>query len=948
MGSNNNNEVLLHCEQIIVELTALRTSKERQVHGPDLIIYGSPNVFAARDEPNHTLSLPCGKERVVLRNLPPMRLFLKDSLSHAAAAGTVLLDPLACLVFHLTSRHCKSDQGEEVCHTYGYGQLALAEFLRPGIANVSVRLTDTPAQFETVYAATVASSCAARKTPVPADMDTLLNLQKHYSALHNGEEFFERAVITFVQPSVVLPRNVQAIPRAVGSRVVVQNPTDPRYWDMLARDTNGAAALSRYVKEFAHHRDLTYEPYSGHGRFEGWKAMDPMWASYFVPTYRLGCQLDMPSSLACTLALFAHTPSERLYLNIFRAQLERRGMSDEDFSLGCRAVLSAHGTWAEEARGAHGSSNPHQRMEQLPPDDPRVFHRHHLTHDERRCLDVAVQALASMAAACSYTTDFAEVPRATVSMIPTKGPRKVAEVGGVLPIVTEQFETAPLRTKAIDCEDGAAWVFRLWYSLVTNKGAWQHPVVAMAARVLDLYVVSINKMHCGECHILCTFLLRDYAYARMMAGSEHLHAHTSSTESMYENQKWAQGIKDTCFWPAYMYNGEPGSLQHRTDVQEMLKNAHWPVPHILYAESTRASPADQCPHDAFVYHSNDRENMRVHGTRTSACVSATRELCAYNVDLFRGLEPYVTFPEHMSCEAASREPTKLSSFYRGFIVGSVFSPVYKLVLEDLRACEGQPALSFPKTDAAMQRAHYFCDTIWHDTRRPHTFGAYHADVAGNRDYVHIIPYAPLTRALLVCVAKVWGIEAPIVPGLVPEHLRHANLERLGRMELMPHLNDSEVLLPHLKSGGMHMSTRHTGQQAEAGLLYSEFLPHNNCIANPDVLLKVVQSVPGHKLRGVYAARIPLAVAPVARSRLLSADDEVVARKMLTDMQMDRMDPTQYAALLPKEVLTARAMQLHCLERYSVEQWDMFRHYLGAVFRALPLYMNILVVVTTVM
>lgn len=940
--------VLIHCERIEVRMRSLPTSSKRHVHGPDLLVYGSPNVFRVYNEPQHTWSLPCGAQHVRLDNPAPMHFVLHEEF---VGRAEVFMDPLACLGFELMSRHCKSDRGEEVSHKYGYGQLPLAQLHRCSKSNgdgdggsdsVSVVLVDRPAEFEVVYATNVCkdnNNNGKGAEQSPEDLVTLLKLHDSYRSTHDDHDFFERAVVTFVRPRVQLPSDhVRLDWRNAADAVHSTDMSDPYYWDFLGRGANSVRAFDRLRRVMSDHRERTYDPYAGRERFSGTSAMDKMWANYFVPTYRLGCGVDVPSALALMCTWFNAEPQERLYSHLLRAQLTRNGMSVQQYMDGCRAVLAVHGTWANEAADEHRSGNErHRRSTDLPADDPRFTHRHLLQHGERRALDYAVQALASMAAACCYTTDFAEVPRSGLA-------------NDVLQIVTEQFETAGLLTHAIDCEDGAAWVYRLWLHLVRFKGRWQDPVVALTARMLDLYVVSIQKMHCGECHILAVFWLRDYAYASMRAGYEHAVCKLDNAE---ERQRWEQGIRDTCLWPAYMYQGsEPGSLGHRTDLwQQMLpphpRRVQWPVPHVLYAESTRASCADQAPHDTLVY--EDAHHSRVHGTTTSARIRLTRRICDLKSTVLNTLEPYVAFPQFISCQEAVSEPTRLSPFYRGLVMACFLPPVYALVLQDLQQHgRGAARCEFPRTREALTRAHFFADAAHTDMRRPHTFGVYHASFVSGDPACAVVPLAPLNLETLVWTAKVCQVEAPVTPGLLPEHLRHVPVEQLGRMESMDHLLHHKHLTPLLQRGAEFMQQYATAAHDNT---YAPicFLPHNTVAADPRTLTTVSSIIPHDDLYGVQAMRIPLAVAPVA-TPIASPEHGVTQETlntMMADMELTQLDYTQYVAFLEHSYLQERARELGVTDRYTTVQWDALRHHLGGIVRRAPLCTNVLTLVVSV-
>jgi len=691
--------------------------------------------------------------------------------------------------------------------------------------------------------------------------------------------------------------------------------------------------------------------------------MDSMWQSYFVPKYKRGCGIDEPSALALMCTWFDRRVPERLFSHLLRAQLTVHGMSIDRFLQSLRGVLAAHAKWVESAPERHRTGPAkHARMDEWQRDSS-LSDKQQLTVDEQRCLGFVVAALTSMANACCYTTDFAEIAKLSVGGVSNKEKNSSQAVQGIEEIVTEQFETAPLRVRAIDCEDGAAWFMRLWFSLVTNLGAWNDPVVALSAHVMDLYVVCINKMHCGECHIMPTLYLRDCALGMLLTGYSSAMA---KEHSDVENKRWFNGIYQTCLWPSYMYQGGcPGSVGHRTDVIDMMKRANgdctsikWPIPHVLYAEPTRASPSNQMPTDT--YENSDSDQVHRRRAKHQLRMSAVDCLSRVDMDTFGGLEPYITFPSMISTEEALANPLSLSRFYRGFVMGCMIPPVYRLVLDDLNQSLGRSdgLLHMTRTEQALQQARFFADVSYYDVSKPKTFGVYHVQVAGNDPHVCAIPYAPLDLELLLWVAHVHGVEPPVLPGRLPSHLERVPLECLGQFETVPHVVSFAPLEQILHDGDRYrelllMSNNdNDGVNAIDGSVLSEkdralqqcvdvrFLPHNGSMSGAYVH-HAAKSASGSICRGVYVRRIPLAVAPQPSHHISITDDDASAlQSMMSDLHLKFLDATQMVPLVDnKKKLLELAQQYGVLERYTPQQWNALRHYMGAQVRHAPLYLN---------
>ena len=687
--------------------------------------------------------------------------------------------------------------------------------------------------------------------------------------------------------------------------------------------------------------------------------MDEIWKNFFVSVYKRGCDVEEPTALALTCTWFDQPVPERLFSHLLRAQLTVHCMSVECFERCLRGVLATHGAWVAKAskQHQHGEMGDAHR-------DPQFAGKQQMSVDEHRALGFVVLALTSMANACSYTTDFGEIARindeaaAKWSANKSTAPDSTIAVRDVEEIVTEQFETAPLRVRAIDCEDGAAWFMRLWLALVSNLGSWNDPVVALAAQVMDLYVVCINKMHCGECHIMPTLYLRDYALGMMTLG---YNKGMSASHSADERKKWARGIQETCLWPSYMYDGAHfGSAFHRTDAHKLMAKANdartavqWPIPHVLYAEPTRVSPSDQMPADTFSV-SDDDQMARKHA-RHDMRMSAVDQLQNVDVDLFAGFEPYITFPQMIDTVDALQNPMELSRFYRGFIMGCTIPPVYKLVQMDLRDSLGRSdgALIMRQTEQSLSRAHYFADVAYNHCAKPRTFGVYHAQLAGNDPQVSMIPYAALDLELLLWVANVHGVEPPVLPGRVPRHLENVPVDQLGQFETLAHVESHPELQQLCAKGAqfrqMLWNTHQREESTKVDVVVPSdlqrcvdlrFLPHNGCM-DPDLLLRAVQCAPKHLCKGIFVRRIPLGVAPAFENHAhLGTDDNSRIPEMLRDLHLQNLDVTQMVHFIDnKRALVDLARECQCLERYTPQQWNALRHYMGATVRAAPLYLN---------
>lgn len=948
----------------------LTTSDKRRVHGPELMMFGTPNTFHTPNGPTYAIDLPCGARHAEFGRPLVFELVLQPWFSREA---TSMIPPTAGLVFELTARHCKSDRQEEVCHTYAYGVLPFARLTEMSAITtkgtrsppLTFTLSDRPMQFEMEFAKRALAAGARSDEYVK-----LSNLQQAFLRSSGGSECFERLRVTMHGVRVVLPLGIRPYTPSPAASLATRGATTglanfhAEDFAFIGSSARAKQALTRLRRLFDQQRDVTYTPYGGAEPFKGFKAMDEMWKNFFVPMYKRGCDVDEPSALALMCTWFDQPVPERLFSHLLRAQLTLHCMSPERFTRCLRGVLAAHGTWVAEAPDEHRQGDERHARARQWRDDPQFVDKHQLSVEEHRALGFIVLALTSMANACCYTTDFAEIARmndqavrqdSRKSAVPSDAGRVAQDVEE---IVTEQFETAPLRVRAIDCEDGAAWFMRLWFALVTNLGTWSDPVVALAAQVMDLYVVCINKMHCGECHIMPTLYLRDYALGVMTLGYEQGMSanHTSS-----ERQMWMRGIQETCLWPSYMYDGPyPGSLGHRTDVQLLLQKntpVQWPVPHVLYAEPTRVSPSDQMPADTFQV-ADDDQMARKHA-RHDMRMSAVDQLQQVDVELFAGFEPYITFPQMIDTVDALQNPMELSRFYRGFVIGCTIPPVYKLIQADLRDSLGRNdgALIMRRSEQALSRARYFADVAYFDRSKARTFGVYHAQVAGNDPNVSMIPYAPLDLELLLWVAHVHGVEPPVLPGRLPRHLERVPLEQLGQFETLPHIESFAQLKQLCERGvcfrqivwnshqlGDDTESRRVAVQDTAGELGHcvdlRFLPHNGCM-DPELLLRAVQRAPKHLCKALFVRRIPLAVAPAFMNQArMDDDDDTQLTNMLRDLHLDNIDVTQMVQFIDnKQKLVDLARARGCYERYTPQQWNALRHHMGAEVRRAPLYLN---------
>jgi hypothetical protein len=952
MSGDSSREVRLQFSRIEFDTALLVTSEKRKVHGPTLYLFGTPNVFEPTNGPSYTIDLPCGARHAVLDNPPVVELKLQPWFPKNQS----VLPHVAGLVFELTARHCKSDRQQEVCHTYGYGVLPLSQLFAAKRSSSDSRssmivpfvLVDRPLEFEVDFAKRAIEAGAQSE-----EFDKLSRLRQAFLRASGGAECFERMRVIFHNPRIEMPSGISempSLPPTANALVSMKHDFQASDFDFIGSSMKAQQAMKRLKQVFEQQRDRTYEPYGGTGAFEGYRAMDSMWKNYFVPAYKRGCGVDEPSALALMCTWFDRRVPERLFSHLLRAQLTVHGMSVERFLYSMRGVLTAHATWVAEAIDNHVSGTKrHTHVAADWKDDPAFIDKHQLSVDEQRCLGFVVAALTSLANACCYTTDFAEIAKINDMQKDRTNPAQPV-VQGVEEIVTEQFETAPLRVRAIDCEDGAAWFMRLWFSLVTNVGSWSDPVVALAAQVMDLYVVCINKMHCGECHIMPTLYLRDYALGMLKAGYKTT---TGRKHSTAEAKRWLRGIHQTCLWPAYMYQGShPGSLGHRMDVDRMLvsnKPIHWPIPHVLYAEPTRTSPSNQMPLDTYV--NSDKDQVARRQGKHYMRMRAVDQLNRTDMETFGGLEPYVTFPQMISTERALQNPLELSRFYRGFIVGCMIPPVYRLLQQDMQDSLGtlDGVLRTSRTEQALQEAHYFADVSYHHRAHPNTFGVYHVQVAGNDPQVSLIPYASLDLELLLWVAHVHGVEPPVLPGRLPEHLQKVPLEALGQFETVPHIENYPPLRGLLNDGERF---RHLLYGAKLGEQSSEqdqmlqecidvrFLPHNGSMKG-DLLHRAVTRAPQEFCRAIFVRRIPLAIAPEpAVHGTISEDDSSALQAMVEELHLAHLDATQLVPLVDnKSRLMELARHYDLVDRYSVKQWDALRHHLGALVRHAPLYLN---------
>lgn len=966
MGDSSH-KVRLQFSRIEFDTALLVTSEKRRVHGPQLVIFGTPNVFETNNGPLYTVDLPCGARHAVLEKPPVIELTLKNWFPTENAC----LPQLSGLAFELTARHCKSDKQQEVCHTYGYGVLPLAQLITAvksfsralgdtieyvAEAPLTFNLIDRPMQFEVQFAQEAIKAGANSE-----EYTKIIGLQRAFAKVSKGAECFDRIRITLHGARLELPTGIlpcfAAIPRALGGKHAGEDALPIRHFEEFAfLGTSAAAnkAAARLKHVFEQQRDRTYAPYGGEGLFKGYTAMDPMWKSFFVPAYKRGCGVDEPSALALMCTWFDRRVPERLYSHLLRAQLSVHGMSTTYFERCLRGILATHHAWVMQAQAKYRPGPANFARKSLWSNDNTATELRTLKVDEQRSLNFIVSALTSMANACCYTTDFAEIARINS----TSG--GAPSVQGVEEIVTEQFETAPLRVRAIDCEDGAAWFTRLWLCLVTHRNSWNDPLVTLAAHVMDLFVVSINKMHCGECHIMPTLYLRECAYAMMMVGIKASGMAANFSDS--SRQMWMKGIYDTCFWPSYMYHDDrEGAVGFRTDIEGQLQQGlivQWPIPHVLYAEPTRASPSNQMPTDTF--HNSDDDEVRRRHAKHSMRIDTMDMLGSKDIENFGGLEPYITYPSMIDTATALKKPLELSRFYRGFVMGCFIPPVYRLVQLDLQQCLGhmddRPVLT--RTVEALAHAHYFADVSYFDHSKPKTFGVYHVQIAGNDPHASMIPYAPLSLELLLWVAHVHGVEPPVLPGRLPEHLERVPLEQLGQFERVPHVEEYGPLRDLLRDGERYRQLLYDAQNACEGANASSvpclsdndralqrcidvrFLPHNNAMDGA-FIHQTVQNAIGKVCRAVFVARIPLAVAPQPNHYSTMNDDDYSALKeMMREMQLEHLDATQMVPLIDnKQSLLDLAHQYGIFERYSTKQWNALRHYMGACVRHAPLYLN---------
>lgn len=986
-------KVRIEVARVVFKIASLATSEKRLVHGPELLVFGTDNTFETPNGPTYTIDLPCGARHAEFDKPLAIDLMLHPWFSNDT---TTMMPPNAGLAFELTARHCKSDRQEEVCHTYAYGVLPFARLTEMSsvAANKGMRvppltftLNDRPMQFELEFAKRALTAGVRTE-----EYEKLSRLQQAFLRTSGGAECFERLQVTLHGVRVTLPPGVRPYTPPSLTTMMLSSAAAPASTaptsNFHAEDFAfiGSSARSKQAAErlrhlFEQQRDATYAPYGSQAPFKDYRAMDDIWKNFFVSVYKRGCDVEEPTALALMCTWFTQPVPERLFSHLLRAQLTVHCMSVERFVHCLRGVLATHGRWVADApkERRHDNEKSNARMREWQRNDPQftTADKRQLSVDEHRALGFIVLALTSMANACSYTTDFGEIARVNDDMAAKWDPNKgssapdaattatTAVVREVDEIVTEQFETAPLRVRAIDCEDGAAWFMRLWLALVSNLGNWSDPVVALAAQVMDLYVVCINKMHCGECHIMPTLYLRDYALGMMTLG---YNKGMSANHSTAERKLWMRGIRETCLWPAYMYDGPyVGSVGHRTDAHQLLLQAgktgsavQWPIPHVLYAEPTRVSPSDQMPADTFSV-SDDDQMARKHA-RHDMRMSAVDQLQNIDVDLFAGFEPYITFPQMIDTVDALQNPMELSRFYRGFIVGCTIPPVYKLVQMDLRDSLGRSdgALIMRRTEQALSRARYFADVAYNHRAKPRTFGVYHAQLAGNDPQVSTIPYAPLDLELLLWVATVHGVEPPVLPGRVPRHLENVPLDQLGQFETLAHI-ESHAELRQLCAQGVRFrqmlwNTHQRGDDVGAKLQPTEeepivddelqhcvdlrFLPHNGCM-DPDLLLRAVQCAPKHLCKALFVRRIPLGVAPAFENHAhLGDDDDSRISEMLRDLRLQNLDVTQMVHFVDnKRALVDLARQYQCLERYTPQQWNALRHYMGAAVRAAPLYLN---------
>lgn len=883
----------LEFERMDILLHPLVTSDKRLAHGLELFIYGNGH-FVAGNKAIHALRLPCNASHFTLER-KALEFALRQSGQH--------MWPTAALSFVLMARHCKSDRGDEVCHNCGYGSVTVQDLVASEGRPVSVRLVDRPGEFELLY---------ATDNPQQAENQALVSCARDVRK-HDGHEFYERGTVVFTGARVHLPLGVHT--RWADTRVRGGAETgarrhelmdDPASWDFMSTRTqsHADAVRARIQHVLEAHKDRTYEPYGGKGVFQGWRAMNQMWRGYFVPTYRLTCGVDMPSGLVMMGTEFDRVPKERLYSQLFRAHMDCHNIDQQQFVQACKNILSIHWHWATQCRQEQPTDTP----------DFLAPEARELTWLELLVLCVLARSLSSLPNALCYTTDFAELRDAA---------RKT-----VKEIVTEQPEMAPMLTRALDCEDGAMWIYRLWLALVQNTHLWEDPVVYWASRVLYLYLVRIDVMHCGECHIMSKLELRESAYRRMMRGVRMLQDKGQMDDAELERVR--RSVYSTCFWPNAMHNGErPMYVPCLDEVQHDSEFDRYPLPSLLYVEPTRASHPNQAPYDVNTVQGDARGlAARQHARQTSEC---TQALCALGTQELRHWEALLTNASDMNRAEFMQRPLEHSPFYKASLVGHYPCVALHLARRDLAASRGQDQIRTPMLDHYLETHSAFADVVHHDRKHDATFGVYSAHELCNARSLCAVPYAYMDRETILCTAMTLDCEPPVLPSDPPASTDGLPVELMGRSEPLPQLAEHDHLL---------RAYARKDDQDDMPYVQVRFLPHDRVIHGGRLAAHLQQCDPQMIQGGLHCRRYPLAQASIHQAYPWSAEELAHVRQILEPLGLWDADPVLFLTLLDKGRLQELARERAPSLRASPAAYDNARHWIGERVRTRPVYMKV--------
>jgi hypothetical protein len=562
-------------------------------------------------------------------------------------------------------------------------------------------------------------------------------------------------------------------------------------------------------------------------------------------------------------------PSESFYYNAIAGVGSMRGITMSQYVQCMRELYSNHSLWVL---------------------DPK--RRFILSHLQERCLYVAVYALAALSNSIAYTSDISEVQQEE--------------------IITEQYIIDLCEVRAGDCEDVAAYIYRLWVSLVRKR--WDSDVVSCTARVLNLYIGTVNVTMSRECHILTTLKLREHSYRSLVRGAIVHYRGTPNEHNKEKMGRVMRGIERTVFWPEYMYDA---GVQARHDASHCTSELFVPsfLPAVLVAEGTRVTPPDVTADDFILCHESKHHRSSIE--RQHLAVDRIKHLPDEEArQLLQTLEPALSgCNAGVTLEQTRSEPLKLSDFYQGFICECFLPPPLVLMRQEFEQCASAGSgLQSPRADAELRDADYFVCGMYTDSRHPKTFGVYHTDVVHGNNLCGVIPYAKPSRALLAAFETVMRAEPPVLPPTLPLEMQRLPLDQLGRPQPMPQLKRMEKLQPLLHAAA-HLTAE---QRRDPTLVKLRFFPHDGNL-RPEYMERLVERF-GSRLVALDGMRLALA-RPIAAEFPLTTAMRQKVEQFQREFNVAEFDPAEYQFLLAQ-----------------MTDGDV-RHHFGALYRQRPLWYN---------